>query len=93
MFLLSNRDIEGVPFFALALLLAGGIGNLIDRAFLGGIVIDFMVIDFSAWTGIGWLKTGIFNVADIAITGGFLLLLPQMFRKDPQQTAPETAAA
>ena len=92
-FLLSSHKVEGVPFVALALLLAGGIGNLIDRALLGGIVVDFMVIDFSSWTGIGWLKTGIFNVADIAITCGFLLLLPQLFRKEPPQTASRAAAA
>ncbi len=92
-FLLSSREVEGVPFFALTLLLAGGIGNLIDRAFLGGIVVDFMVINLSSWTGIGWLKTGIFNVADIAITAGFLLLLPQLFHKSPPQTAPKAAPA
>ena len=79
-FLLSSHKVEGVPFVALA-------------ALLGGIVVDFMVIDFSSWTGIGWLKTGIFNVADIAITCGFLLLLPQLFRKEPPQTASRAAAA
>ncbi|MFO1096332.1 MAG: signal peptidase II [Planctomycetaceae bacterium] len=71
-------------FVALALLLAGGVGNLIDRLSLGG-VIDFMVIDFSALTGIGWLRTGVFNVADVAITTGFLMLLPQLMRKDPKR--------
>ncbi|REJ80781.1 MAG: hypothetical protein DWQ29_14000, partial [Planctomycetota bacterium] len=65
----------------------------IDRAFLGGIVVDFMVINLSSWTGIGWLKTGIFNVADIAITAGFLLLLPQLFHKSPPETAPKAAPA
>ena len=76
-------------FTALALLLAGGIGNLIDRIWLGA-VIDFMVIDLSGLTGIGWLKTGVFNVADIAITTGFLMLLPRLFGKEPP--APETTA-
>ena len=50
---------------------------------LRGIVIDFMVIDLADHTGIPWLKTGIFNVADVAITTGFLLLLPMLFRKEP----------
>jgi signal peptidase II len=71
-------------FCALALLLAGGVGNLIDRIWLGG-VIDFMVIDFSQLTGIGWLKTGVFNVADIAITTGFLMLLPHLLKKEPTE--------
>jgi len=81
-FLIARRNLDLVSFIALALLLAGGIGNLIDRVSLQGVVIDFMVIDLADHTGIPWLKTGIFNVADIAITAGFLLLLPIMFRKE-----------
>lgn len=54
---------------ALALLLGGGCGNLIDRIFNHGRVIDFINL------GIGPLRTGIFNVADIAITFGALWLL------------------
>ena len=54
---------------AIVLLLAGGIGNLIDRTFHGGLVIDFLNV------GIGPLRTGIFNVADMAIMAGFGLLI------------------
>jgi signal peptidase II len=56
---------------ALALVLAGGVGNLIDRFTNDGHVVDFMNI------GIGPLRTGIFNVADIAITVGVLVLIIQ----------------
>lgn len=56
---------------ALALILAGGVGNLIDRFTHGGYVVDFINL------GIGSLRTGIFNVADIAITLGVLMLLVQ----------------
>lgn len=42
----------------------GGVGNLIDRIFNEGRVIDFMNI------GVGSLCTGVFNVADIAISFG-----------------------
>jgi signal peptidase II len=53
---------------ALSLLLAGGFCNWIDR--LGdGIVIDFLNV------GIGGLRTGIFNVADVAIMVGIALFL------------------
>ena len=48
---------------AVGLLLAGALGNLIDRIFLG-YVIDF--IDFRIWP--------VFNVADSAITVGAVLL-------------------
>ncbi len=56
---------------ALALILAGGFSNLIDRFTHGGYVVDFINL------GIGSLRTGIFNVADIAITLGVLMLLVQ----------------
>lgn len=48
---------------SLSLILAGAIGNLIDRLFLG-YVIDFL--DFRIWP--------VFNVADSAITIGAILL-------------------
>jgi signal peptidase II len=92
-FLLRRHAIDRWSFVALALLLAGGIGNLIDRVSLGGFVIDFMVIDLAAETGIPWLKTGVFNVADMAITAGFILLLPQLFRKEPKAPTPAGAPA
>lgn len=52
----------------LALFFAGGLSNWIDRA-LSGSVVDFMNV------GIGGLRTGIFNVADVAIMLGVALFL------------------
>ena len=54
---------------AASLVVGGGLGNLIDRVIHNGSVIDFILIK------LGSLETGIFNVADIAITLGTLLLL------------------
>lgn len=54
----------------LALFLAGGVSNLIDRIALGS-VIDFLNV------GIGPLRTGIFNVADLAIMAGIALLIAE----------------
>ena len=51
-----------------ALFVAGGLSNLVDRA-LHGAVVDFMNV------GIGPLRTGIFNVADMAIMLGAGLLV------------------
>ncbi len=59
---------------ALTLILAGGVSNLIDRFTHGGYVVDFINL------GIGSLRTGIFNVADISITLGVLMLLVQNWR-------------
>jgi signal peptidase II len=60
---------------ALALVLGGGTSNLIDRLLFDGHVTDFLNM------GIGGLRTGIFNVADLAITGGVLFLLWLGFRR------------
>jgi signal peptidase II len=54
---------------AFSLILGGGLGNLYDRIFNNGYVIDFMNM------GIGFVRTGIFNVADVVIMAGFGLLL------------------
>jgi signal peptidase II len=48
---------------------AGGIGNLLDRLFNNGAVIDFIRL------GIGPLRTGIFNMADVAIVTGVVTFL------------------
>jgi signal peptidase II len=67
-YILTSKSITLMEIVALSLILAGGAGNLVDRV-LYGYVVDFMNI------GIGILRTGIFNVADIAVTAGALLLV------------------
>jgi signal peptidase II len=52
----------------LTLVAAGGASNLIDRL-LRGTVTDFLNL------GVGGLRTGIFNVADVAIVLGALLVV------------------
>jgi signal peptidase II len=60
---------------AVAAIVGGGVGNLVDRVQLGA-VRDFLNL------GIGPLRTGIFNVADVAITfGGIALILLPLLRK------------
>jgi signal peptidase II len=62
-------------FLAIVLFLAGGIGNMIDRVAQEGLVTDFLVLS------LGPLHTGVFNMADVAITtGGILFAL--VYRSD-----------
>jgi signal peptidase II len=61
---------------SLALIFAGGMGNVIDRLFFDRHVTDFMNM------GIMSLRTDIFNVADVAVTAGAISLL--VFYKDEQ---------
>jgi len=60
---------------ARSLVLSGGLGNLVDRIINDGRVIDFMNI------GIGSLRTGIFNVADVYITVGVVVLVFQSLQR------------
>lgn len=75
--LVFARQVSLLRVAACALLLAGAVGNLIDRVRFDGLVIDFMNL------GVGPLRTGIFNVADVAITCGALLLMWQPKRLQP----------
>lgn len=77
-YILFSKSISMLELVALTLLLAGGVGNLIDRVLLG-YVVDFMNI------GVGSLRTGVFNVADIAVSIGALLLMLDAFRKQGQK--------
>lgn len=65
--LFRKKHMDRRMTFGLTLLIAGGIGNLIDRL-VYGYVTDFLNV------GIGSLRTGIFNVADMAIMLGVGLL-------------------
>ncbi|HSE57462.1 MAG TPA: signal peptidase II [Nitrospiraceae bacterium] len=63
------------------LILGGRIGNLLDRVAHHGRGIDFINL------GIGPFRTGIFNLADVYITIGALLLLFVSFRPDSRQAS------
>jgi signal peptidase II len=73
-YLLKSKGMKHSTTAALSLILAGGTGNLIDRIFNKGRVIDFLNM------GIGPIRTGVFNIADIAITIGTLWLIFLMIR-------------
>lgn len=68
-YLVTRKDINIWEVVAYALVLGGGIGNLIDRWMRDGHVVDFMNM------GIGSLRTGIFNVADAVIMAGMFILI------------------
>jgi len=70
----------------LALILGGGLGNLIDRLINHGQVIDFVSL------GIGRLHTGIFNLADVAITAGVLMVFLSFRRRSGSEPESELAA-
>ncbi|ANM31816.1 hypothetical protein ABI59_23015 [Acidobacteria bacterium Mor1] len=62
-FVASSPELSAGGVASLGLFLGGGVGNLMDRID-HGYVIDFVHMGF------GSLRTGIFNVADVAILAG-----------------------
>jgi len=68
--------------FGLVMILAGAIGNFIDRV-IQSYVIDFVDV---SWNVFGWRHDfAVFNVADIAINVGIIaFLLEMILRRKPQ---------
>lgn len=54
-------------FWAICMVLAGGIGNMIDRVARGGNVVDFLEF--------GFMKFPVFNVADCAVCIGAAMII------------------
>jgi signal peptidase II len=75
-YLIKSKRIKNSTTIALSLILAGGTGNLIDRIFNEGRVIDFINM------GIGSVRTGVFNIADIAITIGTIWFIFLSIRRE-----------
>jgi signal peptidase II len=65
---LAQRSTSALQLWGLSLLAGGGAGNLIDRIAHDGRVVDFINL------GLGSLRTGVFNLADVAVTTGVVLL-------------------
>ena len=89
--------------FSLALILGGAFGNLIDRVFYGvfysygplfyGKVVDFLDFDFFHLNlfGRSYERFPIFNVADMAVSTGVIILL--LFYKKHQEDSVEPVVA
>lgn len=66
---IGKREIRLTALVGLSLIAGGSIGNLIDRMMNGGVVVDFISV------GMGAVRSGIFNMADVAIMTGAIVLL------------------
>jgi len=69
LYMIFSKKIDTFHIVALSIALGGGFSNLIDRLVNNGAVVDFLNL------GIGQLRTGIFNIADVFIMFGFVLLI------------------
>ena len=84
-----RRPWSPASLVGLALLFAGGVSNLVDRAFHGR-VIDFLNV------GIGPVRTGIFNVADVGWVVDWLFqneeVRPELRNRHEVPVQPQTNA-
>ncbi|MBT8272299.1 MAG: signal peptidase II [Bacteroidia bacterium] len=67
--ILIDKTLDRWSLIGFCCIIGGGIANVFDR-FLYGSVTDFLHIDLG-----GVFKTGIFNVADMSVTGGLILIV------------------
>ena len=74
----------GAPLLGLGLIAGGGLGNWLDRLLHAGLVTDFARLQ------LGPLRSGVFNVADVAIVAGVVILL--LVRRPASRAAPGSAA-
>lgn len=80
---LTAKNMHVVQQASFGFILGGGLSNIFDRI-LEGRVVDFMNM------GIGTLRTGIFNVADMSIMLGLFMMVPFLFQKQHHEEAPAT---
>ncbi|WP_396634318.1 signal peptidase II [Maribacter sp. R86514] len=66
--IMSKPNLNFLLIVAFALVIGGGLGNLIDRIAYGSVT-DFFQIR------LGVLRTGIFNMADVAVTIGVIMFI------------------
>lgn len=74
-YVLSDEVMTKWKKFGLGIVIGGIIGNLIDRI-LYGAVVDYLAFSFFGYS------FPVFNIADIGITVGFLILVIDIFRSD-----------
>ena len=70
-----EKSLDETSIIGFSLIIGGGIGNIFDRIVYGSVT-DFLYLNFG-----GVLKTGIFNIADLSVTSGMILILISSFKK------------
>jgi signal peptidase II len=71
-YVFANKALSLSRVIAISFVVGGGIGNIYDRL-VHGSVTDFLHID------LGIIRTGIFNMADVSIMVGMVMLLIESF--------------
>lgn len=70
-----DRSLNKISIIGFSFIIGGGIANIFDRIIFGSVT-DFLYLNFG-----GVFKTGIFNIADLWVTTGMVLILISSFKK------------
>lgn len=68
-YIFKDKTLDNLSLFAFSAIIGGGIANVFDRIAFGKVT-DFWHIDLG-----GVFRTGIFNVADLFVTTGMIILV------------------
>jgi len=69
-----DKEIDKISLIGFCFIIGGGMGNIFDRIIYGSVT-DFLFIDLG-----GIFKTGIFNIADLSVTTGMIMILLMSFK-------------
>lgn len=75
-YILKNKQLDKLSLIAFCCIIGGGIANVYDRIVYGSVT-DFLHIDLG-----GVFRTGIFNVADMSVTFGMIVLVYASFTQN-----------
>ena len=70
----KDKKLDNLSLVGFSLIIGGGVANIFDRVVYGSVT-DFLYIN------LGFFKTGIFNIADLSVTTGIILILIASFKK------------
>ena len=79
-YLIVKTDMSRLTTWGVCFFIGGGIGNVYDRILYGSVT-DFLHLDLI------FFETGIFNMADLSITTGVIILLLGMLRDAHMSTS------
>ena len=69
-----EKTLDKFSVIGFSLIIAGGTANIFDRIVYGSVT-DFLYLNFGSI-----FKTGIFNIADLSVTTGMILILISSFK-------------
>lgn len=81
-YILKHKELDKMSLIAFCCIIGGGIANVFDRIVLGSVT-DFFYVDLG-----GVFRTGIFNIADMSVTAGMIMLLIASFRSGKKKSLP-----